>query len=69
MNNTNQTKQTNFTSTLREKVFLDRYALKGKTGELLENAPEEMWKRLAKAVAQQEKKEIRKNGKKNFMTP
>ena len=32
---------------IREKVFLDRYALKDKDGSLLEKAPEEMWKRVA----------------------
>ena len=30
---------------IRQKVFLDRYALKGKDGELLEHTPEEMWKK------------------------
>ncbi|MCX7881038.1 MAG: adenosylcobalamin-dependent ribonucleoside-diphosphate reductase [Patescibacteria group bacterium] len=40
-----------------EKVFLDRYALKDKKGNSVEKTPEEMWKRVAKAVAQVEKNE------------
>ena len=41
---------------VRQKVFLDRYALKGVEGELLEHTPEEMWRRVAKGIARQEKK-------------
>ncbi len=40
---------------IRQQVFLDRYALKNKTGEPLEAVPEEMWRRVAKSVAQNEK--------------
>lgn len=36
---------------LQEKVFIDRYALRGKDNELLENAPEEMWRRVANVVS------------------
>ncbi|OGY86848.1 MAG: ribonucleoside-diphosphate reductase, adenosylcobalamin-dependent [Candidatus Kerfeldbacteria bacterium RIFOXYA2_FULL_38_24] len=36
---------------LREKVFYDRYALKDEKGQRLENTPEEMWTRVAKAIA------------------
>lgn len=39
-----------------EQVFLDRYALKGEKGELLEYKPEEMWRRVARGIAQNEKK-------------
>lgn len=44
----------------RERVFLDRYALKGKNGELLERTPEEMFRRVANAVGQddEERKEF-----------
>jgi len=35
----------------REKIFLDRYALKGADGEPLERTPEEMWLRVAQAIA------------------
>lgn len=41
---------------VRQKVFLDRYALKGVDGELLESTPEEMWRRVANGIAKQEKK-------------
>ncbi len=40
---------------LRKKVFLDRYALRAKTGELLETAPEQTFKRVAWGIAQAEK--------------
>ncbi|MDO9028734.1 MAG: adenosylcobalamin-dependent ribonucleoside-diphosphate reductase, partial [Candidatus Roizmanbacteria bacterium] len=39
---------------ISEKVFLDRYSLKDKSGKSMEKRPEEMWKRIAKAVAQVE---------------
>ncbi len=51
---------------IREKVFLDRYALKGKKGELLEHRPEEMWRRVALGVAQNEKPAKRKFWTKKF---
>ncbi len=38
-----------------EKVFSDRYALKDKLGKPIEKKPEEMWKRISKAVADNEK--------------
>ena len=41
---------------ISEKVFLDRYSLKSKEGKSMEKRPEEMWKRIAKAVAEVEKK-------------
>ncbi|MEX2007640.1 MAG: adenosylcobalamin-dependent ribonucleoside-diphosphate reductase, partial [Candidatus Levyibacteriota bacterium] len=51
---------------IREKVFLDRYALKGEEGELLEHEPAEMWRRVAKGIAKQEKKEVRKDWEDKF---
>lgn len=51
---------------IREKVFLDRYALKGKKGELLEHTPEEMWKRVARGIAKNEKPAKRKFWQKKF---
>lgn len=36
---------------VREKVFLDRYALKGRDGMPTETAPEEMWRRVAEGIA------------------
>jgi ribonucleotide reductase alpha subunit len=40
---------------LSEKVFLDRYAAKNPDGSPMEKTPEEMWKRVATAVASIEK--------------
>jgi len=40
---------------ISEKVFLDRYSLKDKAGKPMEKRPEDMWKRISKAVAAQEK--------------
>jgi len=51
---------------VRQKVFLDRYALKGEEGELLEHTPEEMWARVAKGIAKQEKKPLQKKWEKEF---
>ena len=38
-----------------EKVFLDRYSQKDKKGTPIEKSPDEMWRRIAKAVAKEEK--------------
>lgn len=46
---------------ISQKVFLDRYSLKDKKGQPTEKTPEEMWKRIARAVAEVEKKELQKN--------
>jgi len=51
---------------IREKVFLDRYALKGVKGELLEHDPSEMWKRVARGIAKNEKTKDRKYWEKKF---
>ncbi len=48
------------------KVFLDRYSLKDKKGNSLEKKPDEMWKRVAKAVSLKEKKSAQKKWEKNF---
>lgn len=45
---------------IRQKVFLDRYALKDKEGNLLEHTPEEMWQRVARGIAKNEKPRLRK---------
>ena len=42
---------------IRNTVFLDRYALKDKAGKPIEQTPEEMWHRIARGVAQNEKTE------------
>lgn len=51
---------------IRQKVFLDRYALKGVNGELTEHTPEEMWIRVARGIASQEKKKDQKQWEKEF---
>jgi ribonucleoside-diphosphate reductase alpha chain len=42
-------------SGISEKVFLDRYAMKDKQGQLIEKSPEDTWSRVGKAVAAEEK--------------
>lgn len=51
---------------VRQKVFLDRYSLKDKEGKPIEKTPEEMWRRVAKGIAGQEKKSLRKFWDKKF---
>ncbi|OGG11692.1 ribonucleoside-diphosphate reductase [Candidatus Gottesmanbacteria bacterium RBG_13_45_10] len=41
---------------IRQSVFLDRYALKDESGTPIEKTPEEMWRRVAHAIAQVEPK-------------
>lgn len=42
-------------SGLREKVFFDRYALKDTDGKQVEQTPEEMWRRVARAISLNER--------------
>lgn len=51
---------------VRQKVFLDRYALKDKAGDLVEHTPEEMWHRVARGIAKQEKKSQQKHWENEF---
>lgn len=51
---------------LRQKVFLDRYALKAEDGSLLEKTPEEMWRRVAWGIAQAEKPALRAKWEQKF---
>ncbi|MGE5042212.1 MAG: adenosylcobalamin-dependent ribonucleoside-diphosphate reductase [Candidatus Levyibacteriota bacterium] len=51
---------------LSEKVFLDRYSLKDKDGAPLEKTPEEMWKRVARGIADAEPKEKKAIWRKKF---
>ncbi|HET7769582.1 MAG TPA: adenosylcobalamin-dependent ribonucleoside-diphosphate reductase, partial [Chloroflexota bacterium] len=39
---------------IREKVFMDRYAQKNERGEAIEQYPEQMWARVARAIAEVE---------------
>ena len=52
---------------IRKQVFLDRYAIKDDTGKPTEQTPEEMWRRVAHAVAQIEKtKELKTEWEEKF---
>jgi ribonucleoside-diphosphate reductase alpha chain len=51
---------------IRQKVFLDRYSLKDKDGNPLETIPTQMWRRVAKGIAGQEKKEKRGEWEEKF---
>ncbi len=52
---------------IRRQLFLDRYALKNKKGEPMEKFPEQMWRRVAWAVAQEEKTtELREEWEEKF---
>ncbi|MBI3380183.1 adenosylcobalamin-dependent ribonucleoside-diphosphate reductase [Candidatus Gottesmanbacteria bacterium] len=51
---------------IREQVFLDRYSLKDDKGSPIEKTPEEMWKRVAKGIAQVEAPDVRKSWEKKF---
>ncbi len=44
---------------IRKTVFLDRYALKDETGKAVETSPEQMWRRVAHAIAAVEPKKHR----------
>ncbi len=63
---TKKTLQPNFVGTVREKVFLDRYALKAPAGDLIEHTPEETWQRVAWGIAKNEKAKDRKKWEKEF---
>lgn len=51
---------------ISEKVFLDRYALKDKKGNPIEKHPEQMWQRVARAVASVETKDKKNKWEKEF---
>ncbi len=51
---------------IRQKVFLDRYALKDEEGSPMEKAPEEMWRRVAHAIALVEHKDQRERWEEKF---
>ena len=46
--------------TLRSRVFLDKYALRDKSGRVVEKTPLEMWSRVARELASVEKTEALK---------
>lgn len=51
---------------IAEKVFLDRYSLKDRSGKAKEKTPLSMWRRVAKAVAEIEKKNQQKQWENEF---
>lgn len=51
---------------IRQKVFIDRYSLKDAEGNPTEATPEQMWRRVAKGIAGQEKKELRAEWEEKF---
>lgn len=51
---------------IRRDVFLDRYSLKDEEGNPLEKYPEQMWKRVAWGISQQEKLSVRKAWEEKF---
>lgn len=51
---------------IRNKVFLDRYALKDENGNPIEKVVEEMWRRVAKGVSIVEKKDKKKEWEEKF---
>ena len=51
---------------IHQTVFLDRYALKDRDGKPVERKPEEMWRRVAHAVAAMEKKDAREHWEEKF---
>lgn len=53
---------------LRARVFLEKYALRSDSGELLELTPREMWRRVAREIASVERTpELQKQWEKNFL--
>ncbi len=51
---------------IRNTVFLDRYALKDEAGNPIEKTPEDMWRRVAHAVATMEKPSVREQWEERF---
>jgi len=51
---------------IRQTVFLDRYALKDESGKPIEKTPEEMWRRVAHAIAGVEKGKKRAEWEEKF---
>ena len=52
---------------LRARVFYEKYALRDKSGKIVEQTPEDMWHRVAREIASPEKtKELKQEWKDNF---
>lgn len=52
---------------IREKVFIDRYSLKDEEGNPTEKTPMDMWKRVARGIAEVEKEDVRHDWEKKFV--
>jgi Ribonucleotide reductase, alpha subunit len=51
---------------LRARIFIDKYAMKDREGNLIEKLPEEMWERVANEISSVEPENIRGEWRKNF---
>ena len=52
---------------LRARVFYEKYALRDKTGKIVEHTPEDLWHRVAREISSPEKtKELKQEWKDNF---
>jgi len=52
---------------LRARVFFEKYALRDKTGRIVEQTPDDLWHRVAREIASTEKsKELKKEWEDNF---
>ena len=52
---------------LRARVFYEKYALRDKSGKIVELTPDDMWHRVAREIASPEKsKELKKEWEDNF---
>ena len=49
-----------------QKVFMDRYSLKDEEGNSMELYPEQMWRRVARAISRSEKPELQKEWEERF---
>ena len=52
---------------LRARIFYEKYALRNSENDPVEKLPEQMWKRLAAALASVERPEQRQEWKRNFL--
>ncbi|MEK7521550.1 MAG: adenosylcobalamin-dependent ribonucleoside-diphosphate reductase [Patescibacteria group bacterium] len=53
-------------SGVSQKVFMDRYSLKDEKGNPMEAYPEQMWRRVARAMSRAEKQELQKRWEERF---
>ena len=52
---------------LRARVFYEKYALRDKSGKIIENTPEDLWDRVAREISSTEKtKQLKEEWKEKF---